>query len=96
MLSPSKARDGAAKAISAGFLFDAEIVPVPIKTKKGIVEFATDEHPRPDSSLDALARLKPAFKPNGTVTAGNASGLNDGAATLAVATEKYAVDNAPP
>jgi acetyl-CoA C-acetyltransferase len=85
----------AAKAISAGF-FDAEIVPVPIKTKKGIVEFATDEHPRPDSSLDALARLKPAFKPNGTVTAGNASGLNDGAAMLAVATEKYAVDHGLP
>jgi acetyl-CoA C-acetyltransferase len=85
----------AAKAISAGF-FDAEIVPVPIKTKKGIVEFATDEHPRPDSSLDALARLKPAFKPNGTVTAGNASGLNDGAAMLAVATEKYAVGHGLP
>lgn len=85
----------AAKAISAGF-FDAEIVPVPIKTKKGIVEFATDEHPRPDSSLDALAKLKPAFKPNGTVTAGNASGLNDGAAMLAVATEKYAVDHGLP
>jgi acetyl-CoA C-acetyltransferase len=79
----------AAKAIGAGF-FKAEIVPVPVKTKKGIVEFAIDEHPRPDSSLEALAKLKPAFKPNGTVTAGNSSGLNDGAAMLAVTTEKYA------
>ena len=79
----------AAKAIGAGF-FKAEIVPVPVKTKKGIIEFAVDEHPRPDSSLEALAKLKPAFKPNGTVTAGNSSGLNDGAAMLAVTTEKYA------
>jgi acetyl-CoA C-acetyltransferase len=79
----------AAKAIGDG-LFEAEIIPVPIKTKKGIVQFAVDEYPRPDSSLEALAKLKPAFKPNGTVTAGNSSGLNDGAAMLAVTTEKYA------
>jgi acetyl-CoA C-acetyltransferase len=84
-----------AKAASDG-LFDAEIVPVLIKTKKGIVEFAADEHPRPDSSLDALAKLKPAFKTNGAVTAGNSSGLNDGAAMLAVTTEKYAADHELP
>lgn len=85
----------AAKAISGG-LFDAEIVPVSVKTKKGVVEFAIDEHPRPDSSLEALAKLKPVFKPNGTVTAGNASGLNDGAAMLAVTTGIYARSHALP
>ena len=63
-----------ARAASGGY-FSAEIVPVPVRSKKGIVEFIADEHPRPDSSLEALAKLKPAFKPNGTVTAGNASGL---------------------
>jgi acetyl-CoA C-acetyltransferase len=85
----------AANAISGG-VFDAEIVPVPVKTKKGVVDFASDEHPRPDSSLEALAKLKPAFKPNGTVTAGNASGLNDGAAMLAVTTDAYASAHALP
>lgn len=79
----------AAQALKDG-VFSSEIVPVPIKTRKGIVEFATDEHPRPDSSLEALAKLKPAFKPNGTVTAGNSSGLNDGAAMLAVTAGEYA------
>ena len=85
----------AAKAISSG-LFEAEIVPLPIKTKKGVVDFKADEHPRPDSSLEGLAKLKPAFKPNGTVTAGNASGLNDGAAMLAVTTGEYARAHALP
>jgi acetyl-CoA C-acetyltransferase len=79
----------AAHAIAEGH-FNSEIVPVPVKTRKGTVEFATDEHPRPDSSLEALAKLKPVFKPNGTVTAGNASGLNDGAAMLALTTGEYA------
>jgi len=85
----------AAKAISGGHLA-AEIVPVPVKTKKGVVEFTVDEHPRPDSNLEALAKLKPAFKPDGTVTAGNASGLNDGAAMLAVTTGAYAKAHALP
>lgn len=85
----------AAAAIRAG-LFDAEIVAAPVKTKKGIVEFATDEHPRLDSSLEALAKLKPAFKANGTVTAGNSSGLNDGAAMLVVTTKKYAQERGLP
>jgi acetyl-CoA C-acetyltransferase len=79
----------AAKAADGGY-FDAEIVPMPVKTKKGIVDFVADEHPRPDSSLEVLAKLKPVFKPNGTVTAGNASGLNDGAAMLAVTIGEYA------
>jgi 3-oxoadipyl-CoA thiolase len=60
-----------------------EIVPVPIPQKKGEPVVANrDEHPRPDASLEALSRLKPAFRAGGTVTAGNASGINDGAAAL--------------
>lgn len=62
-----------------------QIAPVPIPQKKGPPAlFATDESPREDSSLEALARLKPVFKPDGTVTAGNAPGTNDGAAALVV------------
>jgi acetyl-CoA acetyltransferase family protein len=60
-----------------------EIVPVPIPQKKGEPVVANrDEHPRPDASLEALSSLKPAFRAGGTVTAGNASGINDGAAAL--------------
>lgn len=84
-----QSQERAAKALSGG-LFDAEIAPVTVDTKKGLIDFAADEHPRPDSSLEDLAKLKPTFKPNGTVTAGNASGLNDGAAMLAVTTGAYA------
>ena len=57
-----------------------QIVPVPIKQKKQTVEFTTDEHVRPDSTAEGLARLRPVFKKDGLVTAGNASGINDGAA----------------
>ena len=71
-------------AIKAG-KFKDEIVPVPIAQKKGDpVPFTTDEAPREDTSLEALGRLKPAFKEGGTVTAGNAPGVNDGAAALVV------------
>ena len=74
----------AVAAIKAG-KFKAEILPVPIPQKKGDpVLFATDESPREDTSLEALQRLKPAFKEGGTVTAGNAPGVNDGAAALVV------------
>ncbi|WP_025916526.1 acetyl-CoA C-acyltransferase family protein [Herminiimonas sp. CN] len=67
-------------AIAAGH-FKSQIAPVEIKTRKGIVAFDTDEHPKADATLESLAKLKPAFKKDGgTVTAGNASGLNDGAA----------------
>ncbi|MEJ5314158.1 acetyl-CoA C-acetyltransferase [Anaerolinea thermophila] len=63
--------------------FAEEIVPVPVPQKKGDVLLVdTDERPRRDTSLESLAKLKPAFRPNGTVTAGNASGMNDGAAAL--------------
>jgi acetyl-CoA C-acetyltransferase len=72
-------------AIKAG-KFKAEILPVPLPQKKGdVVMFDTDEAPREDTSIEALAKLKPAFKEGGTVTAGNAPGVNDGAAALVVA-----------
>jgi 3-oxoadipyl-CoA thiolase len=77
-------------AIEAG-RFDDEIVPVPVRRRKGdpvIVD--TDEHPRPDTSAEALAGLKPAFKKDGTVTAGTSSGLNDGAAALLVVSRERA------
>jgi acetyl-CoA acyltransferase len=77
-------RWGAARA--AGF-FQCEIIPVMLPRKKGGPgKFDTDEHPRPDTTIEALAELKPIVKPNGTVTAGNASGINDGAAALLLAT----------
>ena len=67
--------------------FKAEIVPVPVPQKKGEAKLVdTDEYPRPGTTAETLARLKPAFKKNGTVTAGNASGINDGAAALVVTT----------
>jgi len=74
----------AAKAISAG-RFQTEIVPVEVPQRKGDpIRFGTDEHPRPDTTVEVLAKLKPAFKEDGTVTAGNASGINDGAAAMVV------------
>jgi acetyl-CoA acyltransferase len=77
-----------ARAHAAGF-FKKEIVPVPVPQKKGDAKiFDTDEHPRPDTTLDGLAKLKPIVKPNGTVTAGNASGINDGACALLLASEE--------
>jgi 3-oxoadipyl-CoA thiolase len=73
------------RAVAAidGGLFSNEIVPVPVPQKKGeAVMVTTDERPRRDTSLEALSRLKPAFRKDGTVTAGNSSGMNDGAAAL--------------
>lgn len=79
----------AAAALASG-RFDAEIVPVSVPQRRGDpVVFAVDEHPRA-TSLDALAKLKPVVRPDGTVTAGNASGLNDGAAAMIVASEAAA------
>jgi acetyl-CoA C-acetyltransferase len=72
--------------------FAEEIVPVEIPSKKGSITVDTDEAPRRDTSLDVLAKLKPAFDPNSTVTAGNAPGVNDGAAALVVATSTWASD----
>lgn len=74
------------RAIAAikGGAFKDEIVPVTIKTKKGETVFDTDEFPREGTTTEILAKLRPAFKQGGTVTAGNASGLNDGAAALVI------------
>jgi acetyl-CoA acyltransferase len=76
-----------ARANAAGF-FKQEIVAVPLPQKRGDPKlFDLDEHPRPETTLDALAKLKPIVKPNGTVTAGNASGVNDGACALLLASQ---------
>ncbi len=75
----------AVKAIDGG-CFKQEILPVVIKGKKGDIVFDTDEYPKRDAALDKLAALKPAFKKDGTVTAGNASGINDGSAALVLMT----------
>jgi acetyl-CoA C-acetyltransferase len=79
-----KSQQNAGKAIQSG-RFKEEIVPVIIPQKKGNpVVFDTDEHPRPSTTQEALAALRPAFRKDGTVTAGNASGINDGGAALVV------------
>ncbi len=75
----------------ANCFFTSEIVPVMIPQKQGDPQkFDTDEHPRPGTTLEALSKLKPIVKPTGTVTAGNASGINDGAVALLLATESVA------
>lgn len=71
--------------------FAGQIVPVPVPSKKGDpVEFARDEHPRPDITLERISAMKPAFRKDGTVTAANSSGINDGAAAVLVASESRA------
>ena len=77
----------AKKAIETGRLKD-EIVSITVRTRKDEFVFDTDEHPRFDTTLERLAHLKPAFKKDGTVTAGNASGINDGASAVILASEK--------
>ena len=77
------------KAVAEG-KFKDEIVPVEVKGKKGSVIVDTDEGPRPGTTVETLARLKPAFKKDGIVTAGNASGINDGAAAIVVMGEEKA------
>ena len=77
------------KAVAEG-KFKDEIVPVEVKGKKGSVIVDTDEGPRPGTTVETLARLKPAFKKDGIVTAGNASGINDGAAAIVVMSEEKA------
>lgn len=76
----------AAAAINAG-KFKAEIVPLEVVSKKDKIIFEVDEYPKPNANLDALAKLKPAFLKDGTVTAGNASGMNDGASAVVVMSE---------
>src|SRR5271156_2901677 len=70
--------------------FKAQIVPVEVPGKKGPTLFDKDEHNRPDTTLETLAGLKPAFRPDGTITAGNAPGLNDAAAAMVLADEDWA------
>jgi acetyl-CoA C-acetyltransferase len=80
----------AAKAIAAG-VFTEQILPIEVKGKSGAALFAVDEHVRPDASVAGLAKLKPVFDRNGTVTAGNAAGINDAAAAV-VLMERRAAD----
>ncbi|MBB5736594.1 3-oxoadipyl-CoA thiolase [Xanthomonas arboricola] len=81
-----RSQQRAAAAQAAGF-FDAEITPVPVAARKGdeATTIDRDEHPRPNTTAEMLAKLKPVFRQPGTVTAGNAAGLNDGAAALLLA-----------
>jgi len=86
----AESQQRAAAAISSG-RFDEEIVPVMVARKKGeSLAFKIDEHPRPETKKESLAKLKPAFQKDGTVTAGNSSGINDGAAALIIASEERA------
>lgn len=85
----ARSQQRAAAARDAGKLAE-EIVPVEIKVKKETVPFDTDEHIRPDTTVESLAKLRPAFRPEGTITAGNASGINDGAACIVVASRSKA------
>lgn len=82
-------QEKAKNAIEKGY-FKKEIAPYQVKTRKGVVTFEVDEHPR-ETTLEKLASLKPVFKEGGTVTAGNASGRNDGAAALLVMSEDEAL-----
>jgi acetyl-CoA acyltransferase len=81
----SQQRAGA--AIAAGHFAD-ELVPVTVAQRKGTVTVSADEHPRPDTTLEALAKLEPIVRSDGTVTAGNASGINDGACAMLLASEE--------
>jgi acetyl-CoA C-acetyltransferase len=86
----SQQRFGAAQAAGR---FAAEIVPVEVKGRKGPEPFAKDEHNRPDTTAESLAKLRPAFRKDGTITAGNAPGLNSGAAAMIVAERGWAEKN---
>ncbi len=82
----------AARAIAAGRL-DAEIVPVIIEGKKGTTTLALDEHPFPDANMEKLAKLPPVFSKTGTISAGNSSGITDGAASMVIASEHFVKQN---
>jgi acetyl-CoA acyltransferase len=88
-----RSQQRAASAAQHGRLAE-ELVPVSIPGRKGqVVLFEADEHPRPDTTIDGLSALEPVVRPDGTVTAGNASGVNDGAAVLLLASERAAAAN---
>jgi acetyl-CoA C-acetyltransferase len=82
----------AARAIAAG-RFNDELAPVTIESKKGATTFSRDEHPFPDASLEKLGKLPPVFSKTGTITAGNSSGITDGAAAVIVAGENFVKRN---
>jgi acetyl-CoA C-acetyltransferase len=82
----------AARAIAAG-RFDAELVPVTIEGKKGTITFSRDEHPFADATMEKLSKLPPVFSKTGTVTAGNSSGITDGAAAVVLASEHFVKTN---
>jgi acetyl-CoA C-acetyltransferase len=77
-------------AAQAKGLFAAEIVGIEVKAGKQTITFNTDEHPRPDTTVETLAKLRPAFRPDGSITAGNAPGLNSGAAAMLVSDRAFA------
>jgi acetyl-CoA C-acetyltransferase len=84
----------AARAIASGY-FNSQIVPVELKSKKGVEQFTTDEHVRKEASVADMAKLKTVFKKDGTVTAGNASGINDAAAAVVLMDAKTAKNHKP-
>jgi acetyl-CoA C-acetyltransferase len=84
----------AAAALDAGY-FKSQIVPIELKTRKGVEQFVTDEHVRKDANMADLGRLKTVFKKDGTVTAGNASGINDAGAAIVMMEAKAAKDRKP-
>ncbi|HZE60886.1 MAG TPA: acetyl-CoA C-acyltransferase family protein [Burkholderiales bacterium] len=84
----------AARAIDAGY-FKSQIIAVELKTKKGVDQFTTDEHVRRDATMEGMGKLKPVFKKDGTVTAANASGINDAAAAIVLMDAKQAKNHKP-
>jgi acetyl-CoA C-acetyltransferase len=82
----------AARAIAAG-RYDSELAPVTVESKKGVTTFSRDEHPFPNSSMETLGKLTPVFSKTGTVTAGNSSGITDGAAAVVLANEHFVKKN---
>ena len=83
-----RSQQEAKRAKDAGY-FAREIVPVDVKSRKGTTQVTDDDHPRPETTLEGLAKLRPAFAQDGFVTAGNASGIVDGAAALVIAGEEF-------
>lgn len=83
-----RSQQEAKRALDAGYLAE-EITPVEVKTRKGVTMFSQDDHMRPETTLEGLAKLRPAFNKDGFVTAGNASGIVDGAAALIIAGEDF-------
>ena len=87
-----RSQQEAKRALDAGYLAE-EIVPVEVQTRKGVNIVEHDDHMRPETTLEGLAKLKPAFAKDGFVTAGNASGIVDGAAALVIADEEFVKQN---